>query len=281
MTALDARFHLKLNTQADCSIAKIAETTMEKMVQILFNNEVEAFTGLQALQQLDQTQDISLGETYVITKDADGTTSLRSAKSKSEGTGVVGGGLIGGLIGLLAGPLGFLVGVAGGMIAGSAGETLKAEEVSDYLDQVSANIPNGKSVVIAHVWEDWETPINTAIQPLNGDIQRFDVHEQMFIPARTELEKIHEAIKEAETRYLEASGAEKADWNATLANLRTRREQLQRQLDVNADEQEKQYQLWLNNPHPSSVETSDDKRERLARRLEEQRVRLEQLKRDR
>ena len=72
---------------------------MEKMIQALFNSEVEAFTGLQGLQQLEQTKDISLGETYVLTKDESGKTAIRSAKDKAEGTGVVSGGLVGGLIG--------------------------------------------------------------------------------------------------------------------------------------------------------------------------------------
>ncbi|WP_432708359.1 hypothetical protein [Pedobacter sp.] len=119
---------------------------MEKMIQALFNTEVDAFTGLQGLQQLDQLKDISLGETYVLTKDDEGKTAIRSAKNKAEGKGMMGGGLIGGLIGMLAGPLGFIVGVAGGMVAGSATDTLRAEDVSDYLDAVSANIPTGKSV---------------------------------------------------------------------------------------------------------------------------------------
>lgn len=251
------------------------------MIQVLFNTEVEAFTGLQALQQLDHTSDVSLGQTYILTKDMDGKTALRSAKDKAEGTGIVGGGLIGGLIGLLAGPLGFLVGVAGGMIAGSAGETLKAEDVSEYLDKVSSNIPKGKSLLIAHVWEDWETPVDAVLQPLSSDIKRFNVHEEMFVPAQSELSKTNDAIKEAENKYLEAQGAEKADWNATLTALRAKREKLQTQLDANSDQQEKQYQLWLNNAHPSDDLTSEEKRARLAKRIEEQKTRLEQLKRDR
>lgn len=251
------------------------------MIQALFNNEVEAFTGLQALQQLDQLNDVSLGESYILSKDLAGKTTLHSAKDKAEGTGVIGGGLIGGLIGLLAGPLGFLVGVAGGMIAGSAGETLKAEDVSDYLDKVSANIPAGKSVLIAHVWEDWDTPVDTALKPISIDVQRFNVHEEMFVPAQSDLNKTEEAIKEAELRFLEAHGSDKEDWSATLTDLRAKREKLQMQLNSNTDQQEKQYQLWLNNAHPSAEESTEEKRERLAKRLEEQRIRLEQLKRNR
>lgn len=254
---------------------------MEKMIQALFNSEVEAFTGLQGLQQLDQTKDISLGETYVLTKDEEGKTAIRSAKDKAEGTGVVSGGLVGGLIGMLAGPLGFIVGVAGGMIAGSASDTLRAEDVSDYLDKVSANIPTGKSVLIAHVWEDWETPINTVLLPISTDLKRFDVHEELFLPAQSELSKTNEAIAAAETKYLEAQGADKADWNATLANLRTKREQLQRQLDVNTDQQEKQYQAWIDNTQPRATDATVEPNDRLQSRLEEQQKRLEEIKRNR
>jgi uncharacterized membrane protein len=254
---------------------------MEKMIQALFNSEVEAFTGLQGLQQLDQTKDISLGETYVLTKDQAGKTAIRSAKDKAEGTGVVSGGLVGGLIGMLAGPLGFIVGVAGGMIAGSASDTLRAEDVSDYLDKVSANIPTGKSVLIAHVWEDWETPVNTVLLPISIDLQRFDVHEELFLPAQSELSKTNEAIAAAETKYLEAQGADKADWNATLANLRSKREQLQRQLDVNTDQQEKQYQSWIDSTQPPAAGSNVETNQRMQSRLEEQQKRLAQIKRNR
>jgi uncharacterized membrane protein len=255
---------------------------MEKMIQALFNNEVEAFTGLQALQQLDLAKDISLGETYVLSKDETGKTSIRSAKDKSEGTGIISGGMIGGLIGLLAGPLGFIVGLAGGMYAGSASETLHAEEISNYLDEVSANIPNGKSVLVAHIWEDWETPVDAVLNPIAINIQRFNIQDEVFIPAKTELSKTNDAIKEAETRYLEAQGAEKADWNATLAELRAKRERLQKNLDANADQLEKQYQQWIDNSRSSApLESSEEKKAKLANRLEEQRIRLDEIKRNR
>lgn len=153
---------------------------MEKIIHALFDNEVEAFKGLQALQQLDLVNDLSLGESYLLSKDVSGETAIRSAKDKAEGTGVVGGALVGGLLGLLAGPLGFIVGVAGGMIAGSAGETLRAEDRSDYLDVVSAGIPAGKSLLVAHVWEDWQTPVDALLNPIANEVKRFEVADKVF-----------------------------------------------------------------------------------------------------
>lgn len=254
---------------------------MEKMIQALFNSEVEAFKGLQALQELHQTKDVSVGETYVLTRDGDGKVNIRSAKNESEGAGVIGGGLIGGLVGLLAGPLGFIVGLAGGMIAGSAGETLKAEGVSDYLDQVSANIPNGKSVLIAHVWENWETPVDTALLPLSTDLKRFSLEEKVFVPAKTELDKLNADIKVAEISVAGAMPSEKQDWVVTLADLNAKREVLEHKLKIHTDHQEQQYQIWVDE-HPSAEETHDAERRRyLESRINEQKARLDQLKKNR
>jgi uncharacterized membrane protein len=251
---------------------------MEKMIQAVFNNEVDAFKGLQAIQELAAVKDISLGETYVLTKDEDGKTAIRSAKDEDQGAGALGGGLLGGLIGLLAGPVGLIVGVAGGMIAGSAGETLRAESVSDYLDVVSSNVPNGKSILVAHVWEDWETPINTVLLPLTDQISRYNLDEQVYVPVQTEMSKINEDIKEAETKYLEADGSSKTEWNQSLEALREKRDNLKEKLHINVDHQEKQFLSWIDH-HQDEVDGDAERRERLKRRLEEQQVRLAALRR--
>lgn len=254
---------------------------MEKMIQALFNNEVEAFKGLHALQQLDLTKDISIGETYILSRDENGKTSIQSAKNASEGVGVISGGLLGGLVGLLAGPLGFIVGVAGGMIAGSAGETLKAEEVSDYLDKISANIPNGKSVLIAHVWENWETPVDTVLLPLTHDVKRFSVDEQVFIPAQTELDKLNTDIEVTEKKLSTVTEAEKKEWQATLSDLYQKRENLQRKLNIQTGYQEKQYQSWVDQHPETQAEHDEERRLRLESRIAEQKTRLEQLRKNR
>jgi uncharacterized membrane protein len=252
---------------------------MEKMIQAVFNNEVEAFKGLLAIQQLAAVKDISLGETYVLTKDENGKTAIRSAKDEDQGAGALGGGLLGGLIGLLAGPLGVIVGVAGGMIAGSATETLRAESVSDYLDVVSANIANGESVLVAHVWEDWETPVNAALLPLTDQISRYNLDEQVYVPVQTEMSKISADIKAAEAKLQEADGSTKEEWNKSLEELRSKRDNLQNKLNVNVDYHEKQFQSWIDH-HQDELEEDEARRERLKKRLEEQQTRLAELRKN-
>lgn len=250
------------------------------MIQAVFNSEVEAFKGLQAIQQLNAAKDISLGDTYILTKDENGKTAIRSAKDDDQGSGALGGGLLGGLIGLLAGPLGLIVGVAGGMIAGSAGETLRAEGVSDYLDVVSSNLPNGKSMLVAHVWEDWETPVNTVLLPLTDQISRYNMDEHMYVPVQTEMSKISQDIKEAETKYLEADGSTKQEWSKSLEELRSKRDNLQHKLNINVDYHEKQFQSWIDH-HKDEIGQNEERRERLKKRLEEQQSRLNALRKNR
>jgi len=260
---------------------------MERMIQALFDTENEAFKGLLALQQLDSVQDISLGEYYVLTKDQMGTVSIRSAKDEEEGYTAIGGGIIGGLIGLLAGPLGLLVGIGAGMVAGAAGDTLKAEGVSDYLDTVSANIPAGQSLLVAHVWEDWEAPIDTVLKPLSTDVRRMNLEEDVYVPAQTELERINTEIEKAETGYLAAEEADLPVWNEKMLLLKIERENLLRKLSNNSGHQEKQYETWVaNHEHQldrgiSGTLHDKEKHDRLESRIAEQKARLELLKKNR
>ncbi|WP_158797442.1 DUF1269 domain-containing protein [Pedobacter sp. L105] len=260
---------------------------MERMVQALFDTDNEAFKGLLALQQLDSAQDISLGEYYVLSKDEAGSISINSAKDQAEGYTAIGGGIIGGLIGLLAGPLGLLVGIGAGMVAGAAGDTVRAEGVSDYLDTVSANIPNGKSLLVAHIWEDWEAPIDTVLQPLTSTIYRTNLEDEVFVPAQTELERLHTEIEKAETGYLAAEEEDLPEWNEKLLLLKIERENLIRKLSGQAEHQEKQYETWVaTHEHQldrgiSGTLHDKDKHDRLESRIAEQKSRLEMLRKNR
>jgi uncharacterized membrane protein len=263
---------------------------MEKMIQALFDSESAAFKGLKAIQDLKITQDISLGETYILSKDTDGNIAIRSAKDDADGYSAIGGGIIGGLIGLLAGPLGFLVGIGAGMVAGAAGDTVRAEGVSDYLDQIGENIPEGKSVLVAHVWEDWEVPVNTALEPFTTDVYRMNIDEHVFVPAKTGLDKLNGEITNAETAYLAANDDdEKAIWNEKLLLLKIKREQLLEKLNENTVHQEKQYEQWVDNHHQHNADKGHiekvlhdkEKHDRLESRIAEQKTRLEDLRKNR
>ena len=254
---------------------------MERIVQALFTTEKDAFKGLLAIQELAALQDISLGEFYVLSKDENGNTSIRTAEDEAEGLSVMSGGIIGGLVGLLAGPLGFLVGIGAGMVVGAAGDTVRAEGVSDYLDKVSANIPAGKSLLIAHVWEDWETPVNTVLEPLNAEVHRTNVDDDVFVPVQSELEQLNAEIIDAETGFLSTEGEEKAQWNEKVLLLKIRREDLLRKINGSNESQEKQYTTWVDNHHDHQLDHPGEKHLLLEQRIADQKKRLDLLRKNR
>jgi uncharacterized membrane protein len=254
---------------------------MERIVQALFTTEKEAFKGLLAVQELAALQDISLGEYYVLSKDERGITSIRSAQDKAEGLSAISGGIVGGLVGMLAGPLGFLVGIGAGMVVGAAGDTVRAEGVSDLLAQMSANIPNEKSLLVLHVWEDWEEPINTVLEPLTSDIHRLNVNDDVFVPAESDLESLNKEITEAETAYLASDDEGKSQWNEKLLLLKIKREDLLKKLAGSTAHQERQYTTWVDNHHDHHADHPGEKHFLLQKRLADQKARLELLRKNR
>lgn len=248
---------------------------MERIVQALFTTEKEAFKGLLAIQELAALQDISLGEYYVLSKDERGSTAIRSADDKAEGLSAISGGIVGGLVGMLAGPLGFLVGIGAGMVVGAAGDTVRAEGVSDLLTQMSANIPNGHSLLVLHVWEDWEQPINTVLEPLTSEIHRLNVEDDVFVPIASELEQLNTEIRDAETEYLSADDAAQSAWNEKLLLLKIKREELTKKIAGSTAHQEKQYTTWVDNHHDHQLDHQGEKHFLLEKRLADQKARLE------
>lgn len=261
---------------------------MERVIQALFSSEEQAFKGLLAVQELDRLQDISLGEYYVLSKDLSGTVAIRTAKDEAEGYSAIGGGIVGGLLGLLAGPLGFLVGIGAGMVAGAAGDTVRAEGVSDYLDAVSANIPAGKSLLVAHVWEDWEKAVDVVLEPFGADVYRLNINDEIFVPVQTELQQINTQITAAETAYLGAGEADKAVFNENLLRLKIKREEILRKIDHKSVKQEAQYATWIDRHEQNerqllldNVAYSEEKKNQLAGRLAEHKARLMSLRESR
>ena len=84
---------------------------MEKMMVVVFDDELKAYEGSRALKQLDAEGSITIHAGSVIQKNADGTVSVKQAEDDFP-IRTIGGTALGSLIGLLGGPIGF--GIVGG-----------------------------------------------------------------------------------------------------------------------------------------------------------------------
>ena len=176
---------------------------MNRIIVSVFDSEEKAFEGQSALKQLHQNGDISLYATAVISKNAAGDVEMKSISEKGPlGTRV---GLISGaFIGLLGGPIGMALGAGIGALGGMIYDTNNASLDAGFLDEVAAELKDGKTAVIAEVEEGWTTPVDTKMEALNAMVFRRNqsevVDEQLSREAaatQAELDDLKEELSEA------------------------------------------------------------------------------------
>src|ERR1700747_3545567 len=92
---------------------------MDRMLVVIFPNESKAYEGKTALQQLDSEGSISVYAYAVVTKNADGTASVKQGDDVGP-IGTLVGTSLGSLIGVLGGPVGVAAGAATGMAVGGS-----------------------------------------------------------------------------------------------------------------------------------------------------------------
>jgi len=144
---------------------------MERMLVVVFENELKAYDGFKELAALDSEGSISVHSEAVIKKNDDGTITIKQEKDDFP-IRTVGGTAIGALIGLLGGPIGLAVGAAAGTFAGAVWDMDRAGVNADFLNEVSAKLTPGKWAVVADVSEEWVTPVDDRMTLLGGTVFR-------------------------------------------------------------------------------------------------------------
>lgn len=259
---------------------------METIIRVLFSNEADAYKSQKALEQLDYNAELSLGESYVITRpEGGGTAEIKSTQGESFGEATLGGVVIGGLVGLLGGPIGVLIGSSMGMLAGVTTDLVRSDDTDEYLDEFAKHVPPGKTLLVAHVWEDYLTPVDVALEPLHGQVSRYNVDEELRKASDLEDARLSREIAQADRDWQESSDAARADRKARLDDLKTRRDEVRSRVETQIEQQKQQYQGWLDGQRTkfdawkSGVEADRDqsKRERLEKRIASQQEKLDAL----
>ena len=139
---------------------------MDRMLTVVFDNESKAYEGKKALLQLDGEGSIIVYAYAVITKNADGTSTIKQGDDPGP-IGTFVGTSVRSLIGLLGGPAGLAIGATAGVAAGSIFDVHNARIADDYLDDVKKALTANKVAVVAswtktrrrpstHGWSRWE-----------------------------------------------------------------------------------------------------------------------------
>ena len=144
---------------------------MDRMLVVVFDSESKAYDGKSALQQLAKEGSIGLYAYAVLTKNADGTSSVKQGDDAGP-LGTLLGTSFGTLIGALAGPAGAAVGAAAGMSFGAGVDLANVGVGADFLDDVSKALGPNKVAVVAEVEEEWTTPVDTRMEQIGGTVYR-------------------------------------------------------------------------------------------------------------
>ncbi|MGP3989524.1 DUF1269 domain-containing protein [Streptomyces sp. 3N207] len=125
--------------------------------------------ALNALDRLDSAHRLGvleLLEARVVDRDPDGNAEvLGEVDNISGATGLAVGGLVGALLGLVGGPKGALLGFGTGGLIGGGHDARRVIETNEGLEELTAEIPPGSTVVVADVKETSTDPADEALGP--------------------------------------------------------------------------------------------------------------------
>src|SRR5512138_1466189 len=164
-----------MTVQARMGILEVSKSErikiMDKIVVIGFDNELKAYEGSLALQELQNEGSINLYAKAVIARDAAGKVTVKQEGDMGPvGTAV--GLLTGSLIGVFGGPVGVAVGAGVGTYGGFLYDLLNLGVGEDYLAEVGKSLKPGKAAVVAEAWEDWMLPVDSKMEALGGIVFR-------------------------------------------------------------------------------------------------------------
>lgn len=204
---------------------------MERMLVVVFDDELKAYDGFKALTELDSEGSISIHAQAVIKKNQDGSVIVKH-KGEDFPIRTVGGTAIGALIGLLGGPIGLGIGAVAGTLTGRILDMNRAGVNAGFLDDVSKKLTPGKWAIVSDINEEWITPVDTRMAVLGGTIFRITRQD-----VESEQDARSVAALKADIAQLKAEHAKaRAD---RKAKLQTKIDNLNKKLHAKV-EQEKQ-----------------------------------------
>jgi uncharacterized membrane protein len=129
-----------------------------------------AAQGLDVLKKLAKDKEIKLHNTALVTKDADGKTSLKEAEDMDTGHGALFGAITGGIIGLLGGPVGVVVGAAAGAATGgAAAHWIDMGFDNDDLKSLQESLQPDSSAIVILIESAGADHVSDALDELGGE----------------------------------------------------------------------------------------------------------------
>ncbi len=188
---------------------------MDKMLVTVFDSESKAYEGSRILKELDAEGSIGLYATAVVAKDAGGKVTVKQATDEGP-LGTAAGLFAGSLLGLLGGPVGLAVGAGVGTLGGALYDLARVGVSDDFLAEVEQQLQPGKAAVVAEVWEEWVTPVDTRIEAAGGTVLRRAREEVVDAQLERETASLKAEIAALKAEHAQATKEHKAKLEAKI-----------------------------------------------------------------
>ena len=175
---------------------------MNRMLVVVFDSEMKAYEGKNALMKLDAEDTISVYAHAVLAKRPDGTATMK----EEDDWGPIGPLLstsFGCLIGLLGGPVGVALGATAGALAGGVIELNRSFIGEDFIEDVNKALTPNKVALVAEIEEDSITPVDTRMEAIGGRVFRRTLSE-----VKHTLHEEHVAAMRADLAQMKAEQAQ-------------------------------------------------------------------------
>jgi uncharacterized membrane protein len=239
---------------------------MERMLVVVFENELKAYDGSRALKELDSEGSISVHAGAVIKKNDDGTATIKQAGDDFP-IRTIGGTAVGSLIGLLGGPIGVAVGAVGGTLTGAVWDMYHAGVNEDFLNEVSAKLTPGKWAIVADVSEEWITPVDTRMEALGGTVFRVireNVEDDQY--AR-DVAGIKADIAQLKAEHAKSRADRKAKLQAKIDNLNTKLQNKLAQAKQKSEQRQKEAKAKVDALEKKAAKAKSDEKAAIEARI--------------
>lgn len=197
---------------------------MANLIIASFKQETTGIEGLQKLNELESIGDITIYETVLLKKNADGGIVVLQSDT-TEGASTLSGMAIGTLIGSLAGPVGAVAGMLTGTLTGSVVEMEHYGFADDFVSKVAEDLPSESVAIIAEIDEDDPIFIDSTFTPLGATLTRTDVDYEYDKYSDEEMEELDEEIGAKRAKLKAATIDEKAKFQEKIALLKEKRKE--------------------------------------------------------
>jgi uncharacterized membrane protein len=145
-----------------------------ELILVVFEHESQAKRVLASLKTREKKGKLQLFNAAVLSRNAQGVTTVSEDRDLKAGRGALFGAIVGGLIGLLSGPAGVVVGAAAGATTGGLAAGKTDLGFSDrFLDELSRALHPGRSALLLLVEYPW---VERVVQALEGQQRKIFRH---------------------------------------------------------------------------------------------------------